>query len=154
MKTLPYHRRGRRVLAKSGLKFRLAVYDLTTMMSSQGHIDDHQSGEDLENYSLGRLAASRMPEVEQHLLVCEQCRTKLSDIEPYNSVHYTRDGPFYSRVTKLRTGALFARYWGRSLEVGKEFQTHQGARAYPARTFSQMFPHHICTAHCGATDPI
>lgn len=124
------------------------------MMCSQGHIDDHQSGEDLENYSLGRLAPSRAPALERHLLSCQGCRTELNAIEPYNFVHYTRDGPFYSRVTKLRTGKLFARHWSRSLEVGKEFRTQQDAKTYPAITFCQMFPHHVCTARCGATGTI
>jgi hypothetical protein len=121
------------------------------MTSSAGVIDDHQSSEDLEDYSLGRLASSRTPALEQHLLICPQCRTDLTDIEPYNFVHYTREGPFYSRVTKLRTGKLFARHWSRSLELGKEFRTHRDAQAYPAITFCQMFPHHVCTARCGAS---
>jgi hypothetical protein len=85
--------------------------------------------------------------------MCGQCRTELNAIEPYNFVHYTREGPFYSRVTKLRTGRLFARHWSRSLEVGKEFRTHHEAKAYPAITFGQMFPHHVCTARCGTTAP-
>jgi uncharacterized protein YbaR (Trm112 family) len=90
--------------------------------------------------------------LEQHLLICPQCRTGLSAIEPYNFVHHTHDGLFYCRVTKLRTGRLFARYWSRSLEIGQEFRTHGDAEAYPKRTFSQMFPQHVCTPRCGATD--
>ncbi|HXM43381.1 MAG TPA: hypothetical protein VN924_19250 [Bryobacteraceae bacterium] len=121
------------------------------MTCSQGDIDGHQSDEDLESYSLGRLASSRTAALEQHLLVCPTCRTELDAIELYNFVHYTREGPFYSRVTKLRTGKLFARHWSRSLEVGKEFRTHHEAKAYPALTFCQMFPHHVCTARCGST---
>jgi hypothetical protein len=117
----------------------------------QGRVDDHQTGEDLESYSLGRLALSPMPGFEEHLLICQRCRAKLNAIEPYSVIHYTRDGPFYSRITKLRTGTLFARQWGRSLEGGKEFHTCDGAKAYLMRTFSRMFPEHACTARCGAT---
>jgi hypothetical protein len=113
-------------------------------------IDDHQSREDLEDYSLGRLAPSRIPALEEHLLVCAQCRTELNTIEPCNSVHHTREGLFYSRVTKLRTGGLFAHLWGRNLDIGKEFRAREDAKAYPARAFSQMFPRHVCTARCGA----
>jgi hypothetical protein len=112
----------------------------------------HQSGEDLESYSLGRLPPSRSAAFEQHLLICERCRAKLTAIEPYNFVHYTGDGPFYSRITKLGTGNFLARHWGRSLEGGKEFHTRKGARGYLARTCSQLFPDHTCTARCGPTE--
>jgi hypothetical protein len=118
----------------------------------QEDVGDHQSGEDLESYSLGRLTPSRTAAFERHLIICQRCRAKLNAIELYNFVHYTSDGPFYSRITKLRTETLLARHWGRSLEGGKEFRTHQGAKAYLARTFSRMFPEHTCTARCGATD--
>jgi len=117
-------------------------------------IDDHQSPEDMENYSLGRLAPSRTAAFERHLSVCARCRARLRAIEPYNFVHYTGDGPFYSRITKLRMGTFLARHWGRTLEGGKEFRTLQGAKAYLARTFSRMFPEHTCTARCGATNCI
>lgn len=120
----------------------------------QEDIDDHQSGERLENYSLGRLAPFLTAAFERHLLVCQRCRAKLKAIEPYNFVHYTSDGPFYSRITKLRTGAFIARHWGRSLEGGKEFRTRKGAKAYLVRSFSRMYPEHTCTARCGATDCI
>jgi hypothetical protein len=113
--------------------------------------DDHQSGEDLESYSLGKLAPSRTAALERHLLTCPQCRTQLQAIEPYNFVHYTNEGPFYSRITKLRTGRYLARHWGSNMEGGKEFRTHRGAKAYLERTFSQMFPEHTCTAWCGVT---
>src|ERR1039457_2510360 len=116
--------------------------------------DGHQSGEALESYSLGRLIPSRTAAFEQHLLICHQCQAKLNAIEPYNFVHYTGDGPFYSRVTKLRTGMLFARHWGRSLEGGKEFRTRESAKAYLERAFPQVFPEHTCTARCGATNCI
>jgi hypothetical protein len=116
--------------------------------------DGHQTGEDLESYSLGRLALSLLPGLEEHLLICPGCRERLQTMEPYNFVHYTGDGPFYSRVTKLRTGMLFARHWGRSLEGGKEFRTREGAKAYLERTFPQVFPEHTCTARCGAANCI
>jgi len=115
-------------------------------------IDDHQSGERLESYSLGKLAPSLTAAFERHILICPGCRAMLKAIEPYNFVHYTSDGPFYSRITKLRAGTFLARHWGRNVEGGKEFRTNAGAKAYLTRTFSRMFPEHICTARCGATD--
>ncbi len=114
--------------------------------------EQHQSKEDLETYSLGRLAPDRIVSLEQHLLICARCRTRLHAIEPYNFVHYTIDGPFYSRVTKLRTGRFLARHWGQSLEGGKEFRSEQSAKTYLERTFVQLFPEHVCTPRCGPTD--
>jgi hypothetical protein len=111
----------------------------------------HQSGEDLERYSLGRLVLRLLPGFEQHQLICQRCREKLTALEPYNFVHYTGDGPFYSRTTKLRTGVFFARHWGRSLEGGKEFRTREGAKAYLVRSFFLLFPEHTCAARCGDT---
>lgn len=123
-------------------------------MRMQERHDGHQTGEDLESYSLGRLVLCLLPGLEQHLLICQRCRERLTAIEPYNFVHYTGDGPFYSRVTKLRTGMFVARHWGRSLQGGKEFRTCEGAKAYLVRAFSQVFPEHTCTARCGATNDI
>jgi hypothetical protein len=77
---------------------------------------------------------------------------ELNAIEPCNFIHYTRDAPFYFRITKLPAGTLFARHWGRSLGGGKEFRRREGAKTYLMCTFSLMFPEHACTAGCGATD--
>jgi len=119
---------------------------------TQRRTDVHHSGQELESYSLGRLPRCLAGFLEEHLLVCRQCRERLRAIEPYNFVHYTIDGPFYSRVTKLETGMLLARHWGRSVEGGKEFRTYQGAKAYLVRTFVRMFPEHTCKARCGSTN--
>jgi hypothetical protein len=117
----------------------------------QACADHHRTREDLESYSLGKLAVSPTPGFERHLLICQRCRAKLSAIEAYNFVHYTRDGPFYSRITKLRTGRFFARHWGQSLDGGKEFRTREGGEAYLVRSFFLLFPEHTCTARCGAS---
>jgi len=113
--------------------------------------EGHKSEEGLESYSLGRLAPSHVAALEEHLLICERCRAKLADIEPFNVVHYTSDGPFYFRITRLRTGTFFARHWGRNLEGGKEFRTRASAKTYLEASFFQMFPEHICTSRCGPT---
>jgi hypothetical protein len=118
----------------------------------EGNQQGHPSAEDLENYSLGRLPASRISGFEEHLFICQRCRSRLNAIEPYNFVHYTNDGPFYSRITGLRNRKFLARHWGRSLEGGKEFATKQGAKAYLLRTFGRIFPEHACTARCGPTN--
>ena len=120
----------------------------------QGRADDHQTAMDLECYSLGKLTLSRLAAFEQHLLICLQCEIALDAIEPYNFIHYTRDGPFYSRITKLSKGTYLARHWGRTLEGGKEFRTCEGAKAYLVRSFFRIFLEHACTGRCGATTPI
>ncbi|MGO4885624.1 MAG: hypothetical protein ACLP59_33105 [Bryobacteraceae bacterium] len=112
---------------------------------------EHLSGTDLENYSLGRIVLPRSAALEQHLLVCSACRADLQAIEPYNFVHYTRDGPFYSRITKLRSGELVARHWGKTIEGGKTFRTRAGAKAYLVRSFARIFPEHVCTRRCGSS---
>ncbi len=116
---------------------------------SKGHL----SIAELENYSLGRLDALRVAMLEEHLLVCSQCTEKLTEIEPCNFVHYTREGPFYSRVTRVPTGSFFARHWNRNLEGGRPFRTIAAAKAYLTRSFSQMFPEHVCSRNCGSTNP-
>ncbi|HLY18918.1 MAG TPA: hypothetical protein VKR61_16925 [Bryobacteraceae bacterium] len=114
-------------------------------------IRHHLTGESLEQYSLRRLSPANVASLEEHLLLCEQCRIALNAIEPYNYVHFTADGPVYSRVTRLRSGDFAARHWGRRLDGGNEFRTSRGGKAYLIRTFSQMFPEHVCTKSCGFT---
>ena len=114
---------------------------------------NHRSGTELESYSLGRLGASQAAVLEEHLLICEQCTEALLAIEIFNFVHYTREGRFYSRITRLESGSFFARHWGRDLEGGREFRTRSAAKAYLTRSFSQMFPEHACSSRCGSTSP-
>lgn len=124
---------------------------LSPPLRMQANADDHQTRADLESYSLGKLAESPTPGFELHLLICRRCRSGLDAIEPYNFVHYTNDGPFYSRITRLRSGMFFARHWGRSLEGGKEHRTREAGKAYLVRSFFLLFPEHTCTARCGAS---
>jgi predicted anti-sigma-YlaC factor YlaD len=79
---------------------------------------DHISGLVLEEYSLDKLAESGLAAVEEHLLVCEHCRAWLDAIGPANFVHFTEDGPAYSRATLFATGQVMARHWGKSLDRG------------------------------------
>jgi anti-sigma factor RsiW len=43
------------------------------------HIDE----EALENYSMGNLSTKAVARVEEHLLICEQCRLSLADIDAH-----------------------------------------------------------------------
>jgi hypothetical protein len=82
-------------------------------------IEDHISDGALEEYSLDTLAESRVALIEEHLQVCEHCRARLEAIEPLNFVHFTEDGPILSRATRLATGKVMARHWGKELDGGQ-----------------------------------
>ena len=99
--------------------------------------------------------------LEEHLLLCSHCRTRLEDTEvfirafreallrqPINLVHETKNGPIYLRVTPLRNGRWLARHWGRRLDGGWEFATLEAANEWNLRCFAEMFPEHRCTKQC------
>jgi hypothetical protein len=44
-------------------------------------IKDHVSDDWLEQYSKGGLEASRLAEVEEHLLICEHCCERLTKLD-------------------------------------------------------------------------
>jgi hypothetical protein len=69
---------------------------------TQGHLSDGS----LEEYSLDNLPESSLTVVEEHLLVCGQCRARLEGIEPINYIHYTEDGPVYESATRLTRTCL------------------------------------------------
>ena len=105
----------------------------------------------LEEYSLHHLTDSSIAAVEQHLLVCDFCRARLEAIEPVSFIHFTGDGPIYSRATRLTTGKVLARHWGEQLDGGRVFKSVTAARKYPTESFSQMFLEHTCDRRCGST---
>lgn len=111
-------------------------------------IESHISDGVLEQYSLETLAEPRLS-VKKHLLACAYCRTRLEAIEPVNFVHFTEDGPIYSRATKLTTGKVMARHWGKELDGGRLCGSVSVAKAYLKESFSQMFPEHSCEGECG-----
>lgn len=112
---------------------------------------DHISHGLLEEYSLGNMAESSLAAVEEHLLICDDCRRWLEVIEPVNYVHFTEDWPVYSRATMLTTGKVTARHWGKNLDCGRECENVSAARKYLSESFFQMFPDHICKGKCGPT---
>lgn len=112
---------------------------------------DHISPGSLEEYSLDKLPESSLAVVEEHLLVCDECRAWLEVIEPVNYVHFTKDGPVYLRATLLTTGKVMARHWGKNLNGGRVCESVAAARKYLSESFSQMFPEHRCTSKCGPT---
>ncbi len=114
-------------------------------------IEGHLSDGALEEYSLYKLDESSISALEEHLFVCDFCRARLEAIEPVNFVHYTADGLIFSRVTRLRSGKVMARHWGKELEGGKPFGSVSAGKKYLSESFSHMFPEHECDGRCGPT---
>jgi anti-sigma factor RsiW len=44
-------------------------------------ITEHIPDDQLANYSKGMLDESRLGEVEEHLLICERCRVRLTEFD-------------------------------------------------------------------------
>jgi Putative zinc-finger len=53
-----------------------------TRSNPKQHVQDEQ----LERYSLGRMTAPEVDHFEEHLLVCEPCRLRLSAMDEYIAV--------------------------------------------------------------------
>ena len=113
-------------------------------------IQGHPSDKALEEYSLDKLADSSLAAVEEHLLICRQCRARLEEIEPVKYIHYTEDGPVCARITRLTTGKVVARHWGQDLHAGRAFGSFYAAKQHLSESFSQMYPEHTCKGSCGS----
>jgi hypothetical protein len=99
-------------------------------------VEGHPSSAKLEAYSLNKLAGSDVISVEEHVLVCDFCCSRLEAIEPVNFVHFTVDGPVYLRATRLSTGAVVARRWGRCMEGSRTFRSVARATRYLNESFA------------------
>ena len=110
---------------------------------------DHTPDEELEAYSLDTLGENSLAETEEHLLVCDFCRARLAQIEPFNYIHFTEEGLVYIRVTRLATGEVSARHWGRDLYGRRILASVSAAELFLRESFSQMFPGHECHGRCG-----
>ena len=114
-------------------------------------MEDHAQEKALREYSLGELAQDDIARIEEHLQNCDFCRALLTKLEPINYVHFTADGPVYSRVTRLTTRKVMARHWGKEMDGGMVFTSVSSARRYLSESFAQMFPEHRCDRTCGPT---
>jgi hypothetical protein len=105
-----------------------------------GSVGEHIGAVTLEGYSLQELGPEVLEAADGHLLICAVCRDRLAEIEPFNTVHYTQDGPFYSRITQLRDGSFRARHRGCQIDGGGGYADLAGACKYLVNSFAQMFP--------------
>jgi len=115
--------------------------------------EEHIGAATLEGYSLRELGPAALEAVECHLLICADCRDRIAAIEPFNTVHSTQDGLFYSRVTQLRDGSFAARHWGCQIHGGSRYDDLAAARKYLLCSFARMFPNHKCGEACGDATP-
>ncbi len=99
------------------------------------------------------LGPEALEAVECHLLICAACRDQLAGIEPFNTVHFTENGPLYSRITRLRDGSFAARLWGCRVDGGSRHDDLAAARKYLLDSFVKMFPGHKCGEVCGDATP-
>src|SRR5579871_4852792 len=97
-----------------------AYQDGEDRMTESGHL----SKDSRERYALSRATEAECAEVEEHLLICALCRTRLTEMESYHKamssalkvaasfpaqrpieiVHYTAEGPVYSSSRKVKPG--------------------------------------------------
>jgi len=57
------------------------VFSMSTPRASMRIVTDHVPDERLAEYSKGLLEEPRLGEVEEHLLVCERCRVRLTEFD-------------------------------------------------------------------------
>jgi hypothetical protein len=55
-------------------------------LEHRGSAGGHFSEETLESYSLGRLPPASQADLEEHLLICEECRNRVADSDDFVSV--------------------------------------------------------------------
>ena len=84
-------------------------------------IRGHLPNESAEEYLLNKSAEADLAGIEQHLLLCDQCRARLERMEPFNCIRYIEDGPVHESVTRLTTGEIMARHRSQDLHAGKVF---------------------------------
>lgn len=117
---------------------------------------EHPEEDLLEHYALGKLSGDELGRVEEHLLVCETCRDRLTELDadisaireitgylrevPLRLIRETRGGPVHLEVTPGGARGWTARLWGREANLEAQFSTVGEANEYLLRSFSSLFP--------------
>ncbi len=128
---------------------------------------DHLDAEVTESYVFRELAEPELAPVDEHLLVCENCRQAVSEMDVFAPllrpegargpsraayVHATADGAITLEIRALPESLWSARFHGHNLEGRSVLESPREACSYLRRSFSEMFPEHLCTAECGPED--
>ena len=123
------------------------------------HVDDSS----LELYALGRASSFEVVAIEEHLLVCAQCRERLQSEAEFATImreaariiateliatHRTKDGFVHLYVRQSGPESWTATMRGDSLGGGVAAQSKLDAIAQCTASFSEMFPEHQCDGAC------
>jgi hypothetical protein len=124
----------------------------------------HPADDLLELYSLGRVTDPRLARVEEHLLVCDRCRERLTEIDsvvetvrsvlqelqdvPLDLSHHTEVGKIRLLVVETASGHCHATFAGQQLDGGRRFATIAEANQWILESFRLMFPEHKCDERC------
>ncbi len=124
---------------------------------------EHATEEALEEYALGRLRGTALTRLEEHILICEECQDRLSELDAFVQGiadadglldyvafnHDTADGTVTLEATRLQERVWEARFRGCNLEGTGTFPSLREAFRFLRRSFAEMYPAHRCTRHCG-----
>ncbi len=123
---------------------------------------EHAAEETLEEYALGRLRGAALARLEEHLLICEECQDRLSELDTFlqgmseadglldyvGFSHDTADGEVSLEATRLQPRRWLARFRGAHLEGTETFPSLREAFRFLRRSFAEMYPEHRCTRRC------
>jgi hypothetical protein len=123
---------------------------------------EHATEDALEEYALGRLRGAALARLEEHLLVCEECQDRLSQLDTFvqgmadadglldyvGFSHDTADGEVNLEATRLHSRAWLARFRGAHLDGSDTFESLRDAFRFLRRSFAEMYPEHRCTRRC------
>jgi hypothetical protein len=126
---------------------------------------DHPSNDLLERYAMGKLTEPHLEQVEEHLFVCESCRTRLAEVDafvsatraalrqlrevPLDITHHTDDGPIRLLVEPTESGEWHATFTGQELQGAQRFAGVAEANDYLLEAFRLIFPEHGFDERCG-----
>jgi hypothetical protein len=125
----------------------------------------HISEDILELYALNRLPDALLPPVEEHVLICEECRQRLHTVDVFVStlkttlrrsepnvvfwqLHQTDDGPVEIWIERAGERKWVSQRRGFALSGGGEFRTQAEAMQEMSQSFIGLFPEHICSVAC------
>jgi anti-sigma factor RsiW len=129
---------------------------------------EHATEVALVSYALGDLADSETAQVEEHLLVCEACRQVVLETDAFGRLfgdnkrghaavafaHATGEGLVSLELSALPGSRWLARIRGGELEAQAVLASPREAYRHLRRSFSEMFPEHLCSPECGPARPL
>ena len=124
----------------------------------------HLTDEILEYYELGQLAQPAVNAVEDHLLICEDCRDLQAGVEEFIAtlragvsnanigivfwqLHVTDEGLVEIWVEKFK-GRWMSLRRSRRYETAVQFATMADAIREATDNFRRLFPAHHCGSNC------